>query len=54
MCIFHAEILCFDANGDVFRAGLGDGDVGCVDVRDVNFVAGEDWDCNSSVEVVLL
>ena len=52
--IFHAEVVFFNADWNVFGSGFGNRDVSCVDVRNVNFVADEDWDCNSSVKMVLL
>ncbi len=54
MYVFHAEVVFFNADWDIFGARFGYRDVGCVDVRNVNFVAGEDWNCNSSMEMVLL
>ncbi len=51
--IFHAEIVFFNTDWDVFGAGLRNRDVSCVDVRNVDLVAGKDWDCNGSMEMVL-
>jgi hypothetical protein len=52
--IFHAEVVFFNADWDVFGSGFGDRDVSCVDVRNMDFVSDEYWDCDSSVKMVLL
>jgi hypothetical protein len=54
MYVFHAKIVFFNADWDVFGAGLGDRDVCGVDVWNVYFVACEYRNCNSSMEVILL
>ena len=54
MYIFHAEVVFFNADWDVFGSGFGDRDVSCVDVRNMDFVSDEYWDCDSSVKIMVL